>query len=52
MYSRVLGGESAVVIELQQDLAYSMMLPYLGHAAAAREAAKPPSVQVTAAEPA
>jgi AcrR family transcriptional regulator len=50
VYSRVLGGESAAVIELRQDLAYSMMLPYLGHAAAAREAAKPPSVQVTAAE--
>jgi len=30
--------------ELQHDLAYSMMLPYIGHAAARREAAKAPNV--------
>jgi AcrR family transcriptional regulator len=49
VYSRVLVGESAKLIELQHDLAYSMMLPYLGRAAAEREAAKPPSVWGTAA---
>ncbi len=43
VYSRILQGETARLLELQRDLAYSVMLPYLGHAAAAREAAKPPN---------
>lgn len=42
VYSRILQGETARLLELQNDLAYSVMLPYLGHAAASREAAKPP----------
>jgi AcrR family transcriptional regulator len=44
VYSRILQGETARLLELQADLAYSVMLPYLGHAAASREAAKPPSL--------
>jgi AcrR family transcriptional regulator len=44
VYSRVLQGETERLLELQNDLAYSVMLPYLGHAAAAREAAKPPTL--------
>ena len=51
VYSRVVAGESANVGELQQDLAYSMMVPYLGRVAAAREAAKPASVAPTVGEP-
>jgi AcrR family transcriptional regulator len=47
VYSRVLQGRTAELPdELQQDLAYSMMLPYIGHAAARREAAKAPNVAV------
>ena len=42
VYSRILQGETPRLTELQNDLAYSVMLPYLGRAAAAREAAKPP----------
>jgi AcrR family transcriptional regulator len=34
VYSRVLQGKTAELPELLPDLAYSMMLPYLGHAAA------------------
>ncbi len=51
VYSRVVAGESANVYELQQDLAYSIMVPYLGRVAAAREAATPPSVPMTIGDP-
>lgn len=34
IYSRVLQGESSGLVSLLPDLAYSMMLPYLGHEAA------------------
>jgi AcrR family transcriptional regulator len=37
VYSRVLEGETAGVPALLADLAYSVMLPYLGHERAARE---------------
>jgi AcrR family transcriptional regulator len=40
VYSRVLQGKASTVRELLPDLAYSMMLPYLGHAAAEREIRK------------
>jgi AcrR family transcriptional regulator len=43
VYSRVLGGETAELPSLLGDLAYSMMLPYLGHEQARDEATKPPS---------
>ena len=49
VYSRVLHGESGCLAELQQDLAYSMMLPYLGHVRAAREAAKSPALSLPTA---
>jgi AcrR family transcriptional regulator len=39
VYSRVLQGRAEELPELLPDLAYSMMLPYLGHAAAEREIA-------------
>jgi hypothetical protein len=38
VYLRVVQGATADLPELLPDLAYSMMLPYLGHAAAEREA--------------
>jgi len=45
VYSRVLQGKTEEMPqELQHDLSYSMMLPYIGHAAARREAAKTPNV--------
>jgi hypothetical protein len=48
VYSRVLRGRTAELPdELQQDLAYSTMLPYIGHAAARREAAKAANVEVS-----
>jgi AcrR family transcriptional regulator len=37
VYSRVLEGEASELPSLLPDLAYSVMLPYLGHEAAARE---------------
>lgn len=40
VYSRVLHGTTEELPELLPDLAYSMMLPYLGHAAAEREVAR------------
>ena len=50
VYSRVLQGKTEdLPQELQHDLAYSMMLPYIGHAAARREAAK--AANVTMPEP-
>lgn len=42
IYSRLVSGEAVGLPELHQDLAYSIMLPYLGPEAAAREAAEPP----------
>ena len=43
VYARVLQGQTDELANLQHDLAYSVMLPYIGHDAAKREAAKPPS---------
>jgi AcrR family transcriptional regulator len=40
VYSRVLQGKTSELPSLLPDLAYSMMLPYLGHDAAKREADK------------
>jgi AcrR family transcriptional regulator len=40
VYSRVLQGRAEELPELLPDLAYSMMLPYLGHATAEREVAR------------
>lgn len=49
VYSRVLQGKTEELPqELQHDLSYSLMLPYIGHAAARREAAKPPTVTMPA----
>jgi AcrR family transcriptional regulator len=42
VFSRVLQGQAAELPELLPDLAYSLLLPYLGHESAKREAAKPP----------
>lgn len=42
VFSRVLEGRTAELAELQSDLAYSLMLPFLGHEQAKREAAKRP----------
>lgn len=39
VYSRVLQGRTAELPDLLPDLAYSMMLPYLGHTVAEREVA-------------
>jgi AcrR family transcriptional regulator len=44
VYSRLIAGEVEQLLELQADLAYSLMQPYLGAEAAMREAAKPPSL--------
>lgn len=50
VYSRVLQGKTEdLPQELQHNLAYSMMLPYIGHAAARREAAM--AANVTMPEP-
>jgi hypothetical protein len=38
VYSRVLQGKTAELPSLLPDLAYSMMMPYVGHDAAEREA--------------
>jgi AcrR family transcriptional regulator len=52
VYSRVLQGRTEEMPdELQHDLSYSMMLPYIGHAAARREAAKAPNVAMPDPEP-
>jgi hypothetical protein len=37
VYSRLLQGQAAELPALLPDLAYSMMLPYLGHERAERE---------------
>jgi AcrR family transcriptional regulator len=44
VYSRVLQGRAGELPALLPDLAYSMLQPYIGHEAAKREAAKPPSL--------
>jgi AcrR family transcriptional regulator len=44
VYSRVLQGRTAELPELVPDLAYSLMLPYLGHGEARREADLDPAV--------
>jgi AcrR family transcriptional regulator len=44
VYSRVIQGQTATLLGLVPDLGYSLMLPYIGQAAAKREAAKPPTV--------
>jgi AcrR family transcriptional regulator len=43
VYSRVIQGQTSQLLGLLPDLAYSMMLPFIGPAAAQREAAKPPT---------
>jgi len=48
VYSRVLQGREAMLPALLPDLAYSMLLPYLGHEQARREAERPSSEQRTA----
>jgi AcrR family transcriptional regulator len=40
LHSRVMRGEATQLLELLPDLAYSMMVSYLGHEAAEREAAR------------
>jgi hypothetical protein len=52
VYSRVLQGKTKEMPQaLQHDLAYSMMLPYIGRAAANREAAKAPNVTMLEPDP-
>jgi AcrR family transcriptional regulator len=43
VYSRILQGRTDELLDLLPDLAYSLMLPYIGHAEARREADIPPS---------
>jgi len=49
VYSRVLQGRGSELLALLPDLAYSMMQPYIGHEAAAREAAKTAPLSATTA---
>jgi AcrR family transcriptional regulator len=42
VYSRVLEGQARQLPSLLPDLTYSVIQPYIGHAAAQRESAKPP----------
>lgn len=44
VYSRLIAGEVERLLELQPDLAYSLMQPYLGDEAAKRESARPLSL--------
>ena len=44
LYSRILSGQTSELPELLPALTYSLLQPYLGDAAASREAARPPSV--------
>lgn len=46
VYSRLLAGDVAGLAALLPDLAYSVMQPYIGEAAARREASKPPSMSL------
>jgi AcrR family transcriptional regulator len=43
VYSRILQGQTTELPQLQHDLAYSVMLPYIGRSEAQREAAITPS---------
>ncbi len=43
VYSRVIQGQTAELLALLPDLCYSLMLPFIGHADAQREAAKAPT---------
>jgi AcrR family transcriptional regulator len=43
VYSRVIQGQTSVLLGLLPDLAYSLMLPFIGHEAAQREALVPPA---------
>lgn len=49
VYSRVLSGRTSELPALLPDLAYSLMLPYLGDEIARREAALPPGLPSSAA---
>jgi AcrR family transcriptional regulator len=44
VYSRVIQGQTAQLLTLLPDLGYSLMLPFIGHADAQREAAKAPTM--------
>jgi AcrR family transcriptional regulator len=45
VYSRVIQGQTAILLGLVPDLAYSLMLPFIGPEAAKREAAVPPNLE-------
>jgi AcrR family transcriptional regulator len=45
VYSRVIQGQTSVLLGLLPDLCYSLMLPFIGHEAATRESALPPAPQ-------
>jgi AcrR family transcriptional regulator len=47
VYSRVIQGQTSQLMGLLPDLGYSLMLPYIGHAAAQKEAAKPATPRST-----
>ncbi len=47
VYSRVIQGQTAQLLGLLPDLAYSLMLPYIGRAAAQKESAKTPTPRAT-----
>lgn len=47
VYSRLIAGEADQLQTLLPDLAYSLMQPYIGDAAAKRESARPPGVTLT-----
>jgi AcrR family transcriptional regulator len=47
VYSRVIQGQTSVLLGLLPDLAYSMMLPFIGHDAAQREAVVAPALQAS-----
>lgn len=51
VYSRILQGRTGELLELVPDLAYSLMLPYLGHAEARRQADLPISSVIASVEP-
>ena len=44
VYSRLLAGDLEGLVAVLPDLAYSVMQPYIGEAAARKEAAKPPTM--------
>ena len=47
VYSRVVQGQTSQLMGLLPDLGYSLMLPYIGHDAAQKEAAKPATPRAT-----